>query len=272
MPTKYLRNDDQALYYVHAGATTLPDRPPELTRGAMLLFLHGEGGSAALWGRQMAHFAASHSPVALDLPAHGRSCGLDGPESIEAAAERVCAFLEGVGAPPAVLVGHGFGGHVALAVAASRPGCVRAVVTIGTAAQATIPDDAIAKLRQVVQGRLGQQFDTPYFGSAPDMGVMREWWGELVKTDPKVRLADLLAYRASTIGSRLRDVAVPVLVVVGEADKLCPRAAAEALAGGLPKGRLVAVPEAGHVAHLEKSAEINAAIEAFVAELPEHAA
>jgi pimeloyl-ACP methyl ester carboxylesterase len=267
MPTKYLRtSDDEALHYVHGGATTLPDQPPELRRGALLVFLHGEGGSAALWSRQVAHFAAAHSPVALDLPAHGRSSGLEGPGSIDAAAASVCAFLEGVGAPPAVLVGHGFGGHVALAVAASRPDRVRAVVAIGTAARATIPDEAIDKLRQVVQGRLGQQFDTPYFGTAPDMAVMREWWGEMVKTDPRVRLSDLLAYRSSDVADRLGKIAKPVLVVVGEADRLCARAAAEALAQKIAGARLVTIPDAGHVAHLEKAAEVSEAIERFLAE------
>jgi 3-oxoadipate enol-lactonase len=267
MPTKYLRTrDDRALHYVHAGGTTLPDRPPSLVNGAAIVFLHGEGASAALWSRQMAHFAAAHSPLALDLPGHGRSSGLDGPESIDAAAENVCTLLEGVGAPPAVLVGHGFGGHVALAVAAARPACVRAVVTIGTAVQATIPDDAIGKLRQVVQGRLGQQFDTPYFGSAPDMAVMREWWGEMVKTDPRVRLSDLLAYRASNVDARLGEIEKPVLVIVGEADKLCARDAAEALAKEIAGARFVAIPDAGHIVHLEKAAEVNEAIERFLAE------
>src|SRR5690606_29002298 len=178
MPTKYLRTGDLALNYAHSGATTLPDEPPALSRGTCLVFVHGEGGSAPLWSRQLAHFGAAHSPVALDLPAHGRSSGLDGPQSVDEAAEHVRTLLAGLSAPPAVLIGHGFGGHVALAVAIAEPGRVRGVVTIGTAARAAIPDDAIAKLRDVVRGRLGQQFDTPYFGDAPDMAVMREWWSE----------------------------------------------------------------------------------------------
>lgn len=267
MPSKYLRRDDEALHYVHTGRTTLPDQPPELTAGATLLFLHGEGGSAPLWSRQLAHFAAAHSPVALDLPGHGRSTGLDGPHSIDEAAEVVAAFLEGIGAPAAVLVGHGYGGHVALAAAAARPERVRGVVTLGTAARASIPDEATEKLRAVVQGRIGQQFDTPYFGSAPDMAIAREFWGEMVKTDPKVRLTDMLAYRASTVATRLARVAQPVLVLVGEADRLCPRAAAEELATGLPNARFASIPDAGHVAHLEKPDEVHRHIERFLDEL-----
>ena len=34
MPTKYVPLDDVAIHYVHAGATTLPDVPPALRRGA----------------------------------------------------------------------------------------------------------------------------------------------------------------------------------------------------------------------------------------------
>ncbi|MBY0275638.1 alpha/beta fold hydrolase [Candidatus Binatia bacterium] len=266
MPSKYLRRDDQALHYVHTGPTTLPDRPPDTSHGACVVFLHGEGGSAALWSRQLAHFAAAHSALALDLPAHGRSSGLDGPPSIAVAAQVVADFLGGVDAPPAVLVGHGFGGHVALEVARSRPEGVRAVVTLGTAARAAIPDDAIDKLRQVVRGRLGQQFDTPYFGASPDMGLMREWWGELVKTDPKVRLSDLLAYRGSPLAEHLGRITRPVLVLVGEADRLCARAGAEELAGALRDARLESIADAGHALHLEKAAEVNAAIERFVRE------
>ena len=266
MPIKYLRRDDQALHYVHTGATTLPDRPPELRRGACLLFVHGEGGSAALWSRQLAHFAGAHSPIALDLPAHGRSSGLDGPESVDDAASLVADFLAAIAAPPAVLVGHGFAGHVVLEAARIAPERVRAVVTIGTALRAAVPDEAIEKLRLVVRGRLGQQFDTPYFGSAPDMGVMREWWGELVKTDPKVRLSDMLAYRGSPLVSRIGTIARPALVLVGEADKLCPAASAEELASTLADARFESIPEAGHAVHLERAADVNAAIERFVAE------
>jgi len=266
MPTKFLRRDDQALHYLHTGATTLPDRPPETSRGACVVFLHGEGGNAALWSRQLAHFAAAHSALALDLPAHGRSSGLDGPASIEAAATVVTDFLAGIAAPPAVLVGHGFAGHVALQVALAGADRVRGVVTLGTAARAAIPDDAIDKLRLVVRGRLGQQFDTPYFGASPDMNVMREWWGELVKTDPKVRLSDLLAYRGSTVAARLGEVACPVLVVAGEADRMCPRAGAEELVAALRHARLATIADAGHALHLEKATEVNAAIETFVNE------
>jgi pimeloyl-ACP methyl ester carboxylesterase len=267
MPTKYARIDDLAVHYAHGGGTTLPDQPPPLGKGAALLLVHGEGGSGALWARQLAHFAAEHSPVAVDLPAHGRSSGLDGPASAEDAAALLGRFLEALGAPPAVVVGHGLGGQVALLLALREPARVRAVVTIGTAAKADPHQQTTEKIRLVVKGRLGQQFDTPFFGPSPEMNAMREFWSEMVKTDPKVRLSDLVASSCCDLRGRLADIGRPTLVIQGEADQLCPRAAAEELAKAIPGARLCVVPGAGHVAHLEKPAEVNQAIADFVAGL-----
>lgn len=266
MPTKYLHLEpDVAIHVLHAPPTTLPPDPPVLDRGRCLVFVHGEGACAALWSRQLAHFASGDSPVAIDLPGHGRSSGLDGPPTIVAAAEVLGRTLEALGAPPAVLVGHGSGGQVALATALAQPARVRGVVTIGTAVAPEIPDEAVAKLRDVVRGRLGQQFDTPFFGPKTDVPVMREFWGEMVKTDPRVRLGDVLAYRATDLGPSLGRIACPVAVVQGEADRLCPPERGRALAAAIPGARFHLLPEAGHVAHLEQPDAVNAAIDGLVA-------
>ena len=261
MPTKYLHLDDRtAIHYAHAGRTTLPGVPPAFDRGAAIVFVHGEGGSAAMFRGAVERLGAAHGAVAVDLPGHGRSSGLDAPASVEEAAGVLARVLEGLRVPPAILVGHGYGGQVALATALAAPGRVRAVATIGTAAASAIPDAAVETLRDVVRGRIGQQFDTPFFGPSPDMAVMREFWGELVKTDPKVRLGDVLTYRASALRASLAKVACPVVVLNGDADRLCPPDRARELAAAIPGARLRVVEGAGHVAHLECPAEVDAAI------------
>lgn len=266
MPTKYLHLDDRtAIHYAHAGRTTLPDVPPPFDRGAAIVLLHGEGGSAAMFRGAVERLGAEHGPVAIDLPGHGRSSGLEALATVDEAAALLARVLERLGAPPAVLVGHGYGGQVALATAIAAPARVRAVATIGTAAESAIPDAAVETLRDVVRGRIGQPFDTPFFGPSPDMAVMREFWGELVKTDPKVRLGDVLAYRASGLRASLAKVACPVLVVNGDADRLCPPDRARELTAAIPGARLRLVEGAGHVAHLERPAEVDAVIRELAA-------
>lgn len=261
MPTKYLYRDELAIHYEHTGETTLPGVPPPLDRGAAILFVHGTGGNGRLWSRQLAHFGARHSPVAVDLPGHGRSGGLDGPASIAEAAALLSHVLEELQAPPAVVVGHGLGGKVALALALDHAPRVRAVVTIGTTSAPAAAESEIGVLRDVVRGRRPQAFDTPLFAKKPDMAVIREAWGEIVKTDPRVRLQDLETYERDDLRPRLSSIGVPTLVLHGEDDAYCDRACAEELAGGVGGARLELVPGAGHLAQMEQADRVNALIE-----------
>jgi pimeloyl-ACP methyl ester carboxylesterase len=50
---------------------------------------------------------------------------------------------------------------------------------------------------------------------------------------------------------------LPVLVVVGDQDRLCPLAHSRALAGALRAGELVVYPGAGHLVPLERRAEVS---------------
>src|SRR4029450_7398870 len=100
-------------------------------------------------------------------------------------------------------------------------------------------------LRQVVKGRLGQQFDTPYFCATPDLNAMRTFWGELTKTDPKVPLGDIDAYGASDLSESLDRLRVPVLVLHGAEDRICAPSAGERLPGAIRGGGFEGVPEGG---------------------------
>ena len=172
MPTKYLHRDGLAIHYEHTGTSSLPDTPPPLDRGRFLLFLHGVGGNGRLWSRQLQHFATAHSPLALDLPGHGRSGGLDGPASVGEAASTVAGFLDGIGAPPALVVGHGLGGQIALA-GIPFLGAVSPVAAVGAGAMqlSGVPYMSpltTAALRQgiLAPGRVGQLLGGRFAGYA----------------------------------------------------------------------------------------------------------
>ena len=61
-------------------------------------------------------------------------------------------------------------------------------------------------------------------------------------------------------------VRVPALVVVGEHDRVTPPAAAVALAGALPQGRLAIIKGAGHIPMLERPQQLNLELRGFVHE------
>lgn len=255
--TKFLDlGDDILLRYVHAGASTLPGIPPPLARGTALFFVAGAGGSAPHFAPQLESFAAAHSPLALDLPGHGRSTGLAGPATIEAAAALVLAALERLAAPPVVLVGHGLGGLIALVAALADASRIRSVVTIGTGIRCDIPEIEFEKLAGVVSGRTGQFFDTPFFAEGTTPDVMRAFFGALVQTDPRVRLQDMRLHREARVAERLDRLGVPLRVLRGAQDRLLSAASADELAAAVGVA-VDTVEGAGHVPQLENPEAVN---------------
>ncbi|MGH7839853.1 MAG: alpha/beta fold hydrolase, partial [Candidatus Binataceae bacterium] len=78
MPTKYAEVRGSATYYYYAGRTTLPDVIPDFARGRALILVHGGGSNGHAWHRQSDHLGRAHTPIAPDLPGHGRSAGVEG--------------------------------------------------------------------------------------------------------------------------------------------------------------------------------------------------
>lgn len=262
---KYVTIDGAAVHYLHTGPTTLPDVPPALDRGTLFVLLHAAGSNAGMWHRQLDDLGTAHSVVALDLPGHGRSASVDGPESVEASAAIVERFLDAVVQRPCILVGRSMGGAVAQVVAGRRK--LRGLVLVCSSARFTLSEQMIATTRDVVRGRLPQQFTTDTFSPDTGMDLMREAWMEQVKTDPRVRLTDLLACQAFDGRAALAGIGVPTLVVAGADDKITPVEQSEELATGIPGAKLQVVAKAGHQVPLEQTATFDELLATFAGSL-----
>lgn len=80
--------------------------------------------------RSLAHHG--WNVLAIDLPGHGRSGG-HAPESVQEAAQAVCALLDAVGAHKAALIGHSWGSLIALQAAAQLGARASRLVLVGSA-------------------------------------------------------------------------------------------------------------------------------------------
>lgn len=101
-------------------------------RPAQLLAIHGLTGYGRRWEtlatRQLSEFAI----MAPDLLGHGRS-SWDAPWTIDANASALAALLEADADEPVTVVGHSFGGAVALSLAQARPDLVARLVLLDPA-------------------------------------------------------------------------------------------------------------------------------------------
>ena len=99
---------------------------------APVLFVHGlVMDNLASWYFTVANPVAALRPVALyDLRGHGRSARPAVGYGLDALVAELHGVMDGLDLPPAVLVGHSFGGLLALAAARARPDRVAGLVLV----------------------------------------------------------------------------------------------------------------------------------------------
>jgi pimeloyl-ACP methyl ester carboxylesterase len=235
----------------------------EAGSGPPLVLVHGAGGSADLWRRQLDGLAGVARVVAPDLPGHG-PLGGRGKPSIPGYAEWLEGFLTVLDAGPVVLVGHSMGGAVAQTLALARPGRLAALVLVGTGARLRVLARIVDLLRH--HPREGQSLirDLSFAPGAPR--ECTEMVDRVLREGaPLVTLGDYLACDRFDVRDRLAAIRTPTLVLTGAEDRLTPPKHGRFLAETIPGARLVEIPAAGHFPHLEQPVAVNAAIREFLA-------
>jgi pimeloyl-ACP methyl ester carboxylesterase len=162
---------------------------------------------------------------------HLPGMGLSGPvPPLETLAGRL---LDGAGEGPLVLAGHSQSCQV-VAVAARDPRVV-AVVLFGPTT-----DPRLRSAAGLAGRWLGTAWAEPWWQARL---VLAQWW----RTGPRAMVALWRTAAPDRIEGRLRQVCVPVVVVRGTRDRLCPHDWAAGLVAAAPRGRLVELPGAAHM-------------------------
>jgi pimeloyl-ACP methyl ester carboxylesterase len=222
-----------------------------------VLALHG-------WRRDHRDFlpALGSSPViALDLPGFGRSAPPDGPWGAARYAEAVRPVLDAMDGP-VLVVGHSFGGRVAVVLAADHPEAVGALVLTGVpllhraGRRATPPAPFRAArwlhrrglLPDARMEALRLRYGSEDYRAAE--GVMREVFVTVVNESYEEQLAALTC---------------PVHLLWGEEDDQVPPEVASRAEAMLAHATLSIAGEVGHLLPLEAPATLRDAVQRSVA-------
>jgi len=258
-------------------------------RGPRLVLVHGFTQNARAWGPFADLLAAHHQVVAVDLPGHGGSDGV--VASLPEAADLVAAVGAAGGGRDdrighevrADYLGYSLGGRVALHLALSRPASVRRLVVVGATAGIEDPDERARRRRDddAAADRLERAARDIGCDAALD-AFLHRWLSQPlfatltpVQAELDARLGNTVAGLASSLRTcgtgtqaplwdRLRDLAMPVLVVAGALDeRYAPIARRMAQAIGA-NAQVALVPGAGHACHLERPAYTARLVESFL--------
>ena len=88
-----------------------------LGTGRPLLMVHGLGGNLRTWDPLLAGLSGTRELVLVDLPGHGGSSPLAGPQTFDACADALAEFVQSQGLMLADLVGSSVGGRLVLEMA-----------------------------------------------------------------------------------------------------------------------------------------------------------
>jgi pimeloyl-ACP methyl ester carboxylesterase len=97
-----------------------------------VLLIHGLAGSSKTWDAVIGPLSAQYDVIAPDLLGHGESGKPVGDYSLGAYASGLRDFLAVLGVPSVTIVGHSFGGGVAMQLAYQHPELVDRLVLVGS--------------------------------------------------------------------------------------------------------------------------------------------
>ncbi|MDS0299278.1 alpha/beta hydrolase [Halogeometricum sp. S1BR25-6] len=232
--------------------------------GPTLLFVHGSGGTHAVWKSQFR--LADETPVAaLDLSGHGESEDVNadsGYEALSAYVDDVVAVAEETGA--SVLVGNSLGGAVALTVALEREVPLDGLVLTGTGARLRVLEDLLRWLSEDFE-RAVEFLHQPELLFADSESEYTEFSREAMQSVGRaVTERDFRTCHEFDVRDDVGRISTPALALVGEHDQLTPRRYHEYLAEEMPDCELGVVEDAAHLAMLERPEAFNVAVRDFV--------
>ena len=234
-------------------------------KGLPVLLAHGYTGSIEDWAMIIPPLAEKYRVMAIDHRGHGNSEAPSSQEhySVCIFAEDLSALLQRLNAAPAVIVGHSMGGFMALQLALDHPDAVKALVLVDTSSGEFQRPPGFAELR----AELAEIARTQGLEAAFEHNARHNpWMRERFEKHPQLReISRKKTLRTSVDGyvcaaraidvwqpltSRLPEIKVPTLIVVGEED-LPFMEPSRIMDRGIPGAKLITVPNSGHSPHEE---------------------
>ena len=262
--------------------------------GYPLVLMHGGPGTDHVSLLPFRQLQDQFTTVFYDHRCNGRSIGAPVEsmtwENLTADAD---ALRQALGFEKWAVLGHSFGGHVALEYALRYPESVSHLVLLDTGPDGTW---AREKAPRLLAARAY---------SLEKVELVRRWFnGELVPNEMFrifMKIADAYSYKPSrldlismlmrggwrtkfrgepfvyasrhllkdwSVVARLSEIQAPTLVMAGKQDFVFPPECQEALAAGIPNAKLLIVDRAGHNPDFEQPEIVMAAVREFVGKEP----
>lgn len=255
-------------------------------QGQTILLIHGIAGTWSTWVAAMKRMASRYRVLAPDLLGHGDSDKPTGDYSLGAHASFLRDLLGGLDIGQATVVGHSFGGGIAMQLSYQHPELCERMVLVSSGGLGREINAAL-RLLAIPGSELVLPLIAPSFvrerGNAllawirdqgiRSPGIHEGWQAYSSLADPDTRrafvreLRSVVDYRGQVVSASDRlhlSAGHPTLIVWGDRDPMIPVAHARAAHAAITGSRLEIFEGAGHFPHAEYPERFAEVVAEFV--------
>lgn len=237
-----------------------------------VLLLHSGGLTSRQWRRLGELLAPRHRVLAPDLLGYGAERWPAGtPFHFRDDLAMLVELLD----EPTHVVGHSYGGLLAVQLALERPAAVRSIAVFEPVTFGILEESGDAEARTALD-QLGE-----YRSEAPELWLedFVDWWQgagawRALPAATRQAFTDVSWKLSQEVGSLIADrtgraryatIAAPTLILAGQRTHPTELHTVHQLAQVLPRATLRVFPQMGHMGPITHAEQVNAAIAAFIA-------
>jgi 3-oxoadipate enol-lactonase len=219
-----------------------------------------------VWLRQLVHFGHERRAIAFDYPGYGDSDPAPEETTRDDYAAAMLAAMSQLGVYRAHICGLSLGGVVAIAMHDAAPERCASLVLADTFA---VHPDGRAIYERSLAGSsdmrvLADSRVDVLLAQPADPAVRNEVVRTMSDIDPEAYKIGARAVWLADQRERASAIRVPTLVLCGSQDRVTPPALSHVLAQAIPGAQQGVVEGAGHLGNIEKPAEFDTLVGAFI--------
>jgi len=264
----YTTPDGVKLYYESAG------------NGKPLLFLHGWAMSSRVWNYQVEYFSREYQVITLDLRGHGRSGSLKRECTLTSLSRDISNVIKGLQLDTLTLVGWSLAVSLIVRLCHSHRLPVDSLVLVdGTPCFVSredfpcgLPSLQVKKMLKRIDGNFPRALEefhnlllSPEDGERENSDTIWDLLTNERYFPMRETARDLLVSLADEdMRNEITAITMPVLLMHGEQDTICPVGASRYMKEHLGSAELAVFQGAGHAPFLTQAEDFNQRLTAFL--------
>lgn len=221
-----------------------------LGSGKEIILLHGWGASCITFQRLAKTLSSSFKVYAIDLPGFGEST-IGVPLGVEEIAEVIRAFLEKLNIVSPIVVGHSYGGRIAICLAAKYP--IDKLILVSSAG-----------IKQKL--KFAKKFKIRIYKFLKKCHLPTKMGSKDYQNADNVKRIMLVKAVNTDLKEQMKKITVPTLLIYGTLDQETPLSLGYQIKNNIKNSELIELEECGHFPYLERPSVFSIILMSFLVE------